>query len=41
MPLLSLLVFLGGCDQRPALTVEKTATLLYTHDVQGDIEPCG
>ena len=29
----------AGATPPPA--VERTATLLYTHDVQGDIEPCG
>ena len=35
------LLALLACHSPEPPAVERTATLLYTNDVQGDIEPCG
>lgn len=30
-----------ACTDPPAIALERTATLLYSNNVDGDIEPCG
>jgi hypothetical protein len=35
-----MILLLAACDP-PAEPAERQATLVYSHDVDGDIEPCG